>query len=124
MRFRPEQHLRRQLDFQRVRAEGRRCDCGAFMLWHVVRPETAPGVARVGVVASRAAVGGAVRRNRAKRRLRETFRHHQQLVPPGHDLLLVARHAANRLTTTELEQRFAEACRKLFPFAAPLPAAP
>ncbi len=118
MRFRAEQHLRRQLDFQRLRAEGRRFDCGAFTLWHLARPETEPGVARVGVVASRAAVGGAVRRNRAKRRLREIFRRHQQLAPPGHDLMLVARAAANRLGTAELEQKFADACRKVFPAAA------
>ena len=30
MRFRPEQHLRRQADFRAVREEGRRVECGAF----------------------------------------------------------------------------------------------
>ncbi len=118
MRFRPEQHLRRQLDFQRVRAEGRRLDCGAFTLWHVARPAAEAGGARVGVVASRAAVGDAVRRNRAKRRLREMFRQHQQVAPPGHDLLLVARAALNRLESAELARRFTDACRKIFPPAA------
>jgi ribonuclease P protein component len=120
MRFRAEQHLRRQLDFQRVRAEGRRFDCGAFALWHVARPASELGpnaspVARVGVVASRAAVGDAVRRNRAKRRLRELFRRHQRLAPPGYDLLLVARQAVNRLAVAVLEQKFTDACRKAFP---------
>ncbi len=119
MRFRAEQHLRRQLDFQRIRAEGRRHDCGAFTLWHVARPANEAGVARVGVVASRAAVGDAVRRNRAKRRLREMFRRHQLLAPPGHDLLLVARAALNRLETAELAEKFAGVCRKIFPPAAP-----
>jgi ribonuclease P protein component len=33
MRFRPEQHLRRQGDFRAVRELGRRVDCGAFTLW-------------------------------------------------------------------------------------------
>ncbi len=115
MRFRAQQHLRRQLDFQRVRAQGRRFDCGAFTLWHVARPAGEPGLARLGVVASRAAVGGAVQRNRAKRRLREAFRHHQELAPPGHDLLLVARAAINRLESGEIEQRLTAACRKIFP---------
>ncbi|MEI6861655.1 MAG: ribonuclease P protein component [Verrucomicrobiota bacterium] len=115
MRFRAEQHLRRQLDFQRLRAEGRRFDCGAFTLWHLARPETEPGVARVGVVASRAAVGDAVRRNRAKRRMREMFRRHQGLTAPGHDLMLVARRAINQLEMVALEQKFADACRKIFP---------
>ena len=120
MRFRAEQHLRRQLDFQHVRTHGRRHDCGAFMLWHA-RQATAetdaspPKAARLGVVASRAAVGNAVQRARAKRRLREVFRHHQELVPAGHDLLLVARNSLNRLEYREIERKFVDACRKLFP---------
>jgi ribonuclease P protein component len=72
---------------------------------------------RVGVVASRSAVGNAVQRARAKRRLREVFRHQQALVPTGYDLLLVARSALNRLEYREIEQRFVTACRKIFPTA-------
>ncbi|MFA6961166.1 MAG: ribonuclease P protein component [Opitutaceae bacterium] len=145
MRFRAEQHLRRQLDFQHVRTHGRRHDCGAFMLWYARQsapaatpnvvpgsgeptpaPEAAPALApsekkiapaRVGVVASRSAVGNAVQRARAKRRLREVFRHQQLRVPAGYDLLLVARTALNRLEYREIEQRFTDACRKLFPSA-------
>ncbi|MBW8780881.1 MAG: ribonuclease P protein component [Verrucomicrobia bacterium] len=124
MRFRAEQHLRRQLDFQHVRTHGRRHDCGAFTLWYArqatvdsVEPAKAPPVARLGVVASRAAVGIAVQRARAKRRLREVFRHHQELVPAGYDLLLVARTSLNRLEYREIERKFVEACRKVFPSA-------
>lgn len=150
MRFRAEQHLRRQLDFQHVRTHGRRHDCGAFMLWYArqagpaaVPPAAvtdtgeatpAPGVpadpvapgkkgasgpqpARLGVVASRSAVGNAVQRARAKRRLREAFRHQQQRVPAGFDVLLVARGSLNRLEYREIEQRFTDACRKIFPTA-------
>ena len=120
MRFRAEQHLRRQLDFQHVRTHGRRHDCGAFMLWYARQATTEadtapPKVARLGVVASRAAVGNAVQRARAKRRLREVFRHYQELVPAGHDLLLVARNSLNRLEYREIERKFVDACRKVFP---------
>lgn len=121
MRFRAEQRLRRQGDFKYVREKGRRFDCGAFTLWAVRRAaETTsdqPAYAgpRVGVVASRVAVGGAVQRNRAKRRLREVFRQHQGLVPAGYDLLLVARSSLNRLEYAEMERKFMDACRKLFP---------
>ncbi|HEY4299357.1 MAG TPA: ribonuclease P protein component, partial [Candidatus Didemnitutus sp.] len=69
--------------------------------------------ARVGVVASRVAVGDAVARNRAKRRLREIFRQHQGLVPPGLDLVLTARRLMLRAPFADLEQRFTAACRKL-----------
>jgi ribonuclease P protein component len=110
MRFRPEQHVRRQSDFRDAREKGRRFDCGGFTLWYYQRPavSTAPQELsstaqaapksspvtgpRVGVIASTAAVGCAVERNRAKRRLREVFRHQQQLVPADYDLLMVARH--------------------------------
>ncbi len=117
MRFRPEQHLRRPGDFRAVREQGRRIDCGAFTLWHLRRAEPAVDAIppRVGVVASIAAVGPAVQRNRAKRRLREIFRRHQDLVPAGSDLLLVARAAVNRLAFPDLVGKFTEACRKLTP---------
>ena len=119
MRFRPEQHLRRPGDFRTVREQGRRIDCGAFTVWFFRRTaDAAPSdLPRVGVVASIASVGAAVQRNRAKRRLREVFRHHQALVPAGCDLLLVARAAVNRLDYPALEQKFVDACRKLSPSA-------
>jgi ribonuclease P protein component len=133
MRFRPEQHVRRQHDFRDAREKGRRLDCGGFTLWYYQRPavlaapveppqteKTAPASRaingpRVGVIASTNAVGGAVERNRAKRRLREVFRHQQQLVPADYDLLLVARHSLNRLEYRAIEQKFVDACRRLFP---------
>lgn len=81
------------------------------------KKSSAPIPSRVGVVASRSAVGNAVQRARAKRRLREVFRHQQALVPAGYDLLLVARSSLNRLEYREIEQRFVTACRKIFPTA-------
>lgn len=121
MNLRAVQRLRRNGDFRAVREQGRRIDCGAFLLTWRVRPAApAAAPARVGVVASRASVGDAVHRNRAKRRLREIYRHHQTLVPPGLDLVLTARAALLRLEFSEVEQRFIDACRKL----APVPVTP
>ena len=125
MRFRAEQHLRRQSDFRAVREHGRRINCGAFTLL-CLRREPAPaesievvptkeGVKRLGVVASTASVGHAVLRNRAKRRLREIFRKHQDLVPASCDLLLTARTAATIWPIAELETKFVEACRQITP---------
>ena len=117
MHLRTEQHLRRQDDFRRLREQGRRIDGGAFTLWWRSRdaagPVPAPTVVRVGVVASIAAIGPAVRRNAAKRRLREVFRRHQPLLPLGTDLLLVARPPLNRLAFCEVESKFIEACHRL-----------
>ena len=115
MRLRSGQRLRRNADFRAVREQGRRIDCGAFLLTWRVRPGVAgvPASPRVGVVASRAAVGGAVERNRAKRRLREVYRKHQAVVPGSLDLVLTARAAVLRLTLAEVEQRFTAACQRL-----------
>jgi ribonuclease P protein component len=98
MHLRAGQRLRRNDDFRAVREQGRRLDCGAFLLTWAPRPGSAPAaVSRVGVVASRAAVGDAVHRNRAKR------------------LVLTARAALLRLEFAEVEQRFTAACQKLVP---------
>ncbi len=122
MRFRPEQHVRRQNDFREAREKGRRLECGAFTLWyHFRQPSvaTAPGAlpfsgARVGVIASTSAVGPAHDRARAKRRLREVFRKHQNLVPAGVDLLLVSRRNVLSWEFSQIEQKFVDACRRAF----------
>jgi len=116
MRFRAEQHLRRPSEIRAVREEGRRVDCRAFTLWWK-RREAPVGAPRVCVIASGAAVGRAVQRNRAKRRLREVFRAQQQRVPAACDLLLIARAAANAWPLGELEKKFAEACARIEPSA-------
>ena len=120
MRLTAGQRLRRNADFCAVREHGRRIDCGVFLLTWRVRPSGPPANPRVGVVASRAAVGNAVHRNRAKRRLREIYRQHQSQVPPGVDLVLTARGSLLRLEFAESALRFVHACKKLVP-ATPLP---
>ena len=119
MRFRPEQHLRRQSDIRAPRERGNRADCQAYTIWHLRRdpvPTAAPAAdarPRLCVVASSAAVGGAILRNRAKRRLREVFRRHQDLLPPFTDLVIVARSATNRRPFAELERKFIDGCRRI-----------
>jgi ribonuclease P protein component, eubacterial len=123
MRFRPEQHIRRQSDFRAIRERGHRYTCGAFTFW-CLRRDADPAQAtadlrRAGFIASTAAVGHAVRRNRAKRCLREIFRRHQENLPAGTDILLSARHATLATPFPELESRFLDACRKAVPSPQP-----
>lgn len=117
MRFLHEQHLRRQNEIRAVREGGQRLDCRSFTAWCRMRPEDAGTQAtrkpRLVVAASIAAVGPAVQRNRAKRRLREIFRLRQDLLPPGCDLLLVARAAVNGRAFAELDNVFVEACHRI-----------
>ena len=135
MRFRSEQHVRRQRDFRNLRENGRRHECGGFAFWHCKRPaadataaasasahgatpsaapEVPPEITRLAVVASHASVGNAVQRARAKRRLREVFRRNQQLVPAGHDVMLVAKRSLNDTAFSVIEQKFTDACRRVF----------
>lgn len=65
------EHLRKPWEFQLVYKNGKRFD-GRFMSAFIL-PNNLP-VHRLGITASRKAVGNAVERNRAKRLLREAFR--------------------------------------------------
>lgn len=78
--------LRAPADIQAVFA-GRRSRAGRFLVVHG-RARDAGTDTRVAVVASRR-VGAAVRRNRAKRLLREAAR--RVSWAPGHDVVLLAR---------------------------------
>jgi ribonuclease P protein component len=112
MRLRPGQHLRRQSDIRDVRQQGIRLDCRAFTIWHKAGSVETPE-RRACFVASTQAVGKAALRNRAKRRLREIFRRHQELLPKSCDLLLVARAQVNTWDLVQLERVFTEACLRM-----------
>jgi ribonuclease P protein component len=118
MRLRPGQHLRRQSDIRDVRQQGIRVDCRAFAIWWLARPGGG-ALPRACFVASPQAVGKAVLRNRARRRMRELFRRRQGLIPAPCDLLIVARPQVNSWDFAQLERAFAEACGKMAAREAP-----
>jgi ribonuclease P protein component len=60
-----------------------------------------PGAPRLGVVASRK-VGPSVVRNRAKRLVREAFRLHPEIFPPGLDVVVIVRPGAHLLGMAQL----------------------
>ncbi|MCC5835907.1 MAG: ribonuclease P protein component [Opitutales bacterium] len=97
--------IRRTSEFQHARTFGSRQECG-FFLWNLVRqPESASGERKLGVIATRR-FGNAVERNRARRRLKSLFREHQQLLPEGCHLVLVARRRMKRAAWSELVETF------------------
>lgn len=86
-RFRRRQRLRTRADFDRVFRRGRRLDGRLFQL---VVAANGGEVDRLGLAVSRR-VGGAVQRNRAKRLLREAFRHSEHGARPALDIVVVAK---------------------------------
>jgi ribonuclease P protein component len=89
LRLRRSQRLTRSEDFRAIYDQGRSL-AGRFMvLWVGKGPDTSM---RMGVVASRV-VGDAVRRNRAKRRLREAWRLNRHRWKANVDVVLVSRRA-------------------------------
>ena len=84
--FRPHERLRKGADFKAVFGQGRRF---RGQMVTVVAAHNGRTHSRLGVVASRR-VGGAVRRNRAKRLMREAFRLNKHLVPANVDIIMIA----------------------------------
>ena len=112
MRYRHRQHLRSKADFLEIRASGKGRECGFFYLRLLERHSDGAPRRRLGVIASRR-IGNAVKRNRAKRLLREIFRLHQEALPPTCDILLIARSRLPGTPFHDLEARYLKALQSL-----------
>ena len=91
--------LRSGRDFQRVYQRGQRA-AGALLTVVALRSRSARG-SRVGVSVSKDH-GGAVRRNKLKRLLREAFRMERHRLPAGLDLVLIPRQRDERFPLAAL----------------------
>jgi ribonuclease P protein component len=103
LRLPRQRRLTRSAEFARVRNEGR-TQRGALMMLGVL-DGVSEEAARAGFVTSKR-VGGAVVRNRVRRRMREAFRRHQHAVRGGVWVVLIARPPAAQATYRELEDEW------------------
>ena len=102
------QRIARSSEFRAVMSAGAR---GVSRYLVAIRPTGVTGSAppRLGVVASRK-IGGAVRRSRAKRLLREVYR--RGVDRPAGDIILIARRGIHDAPWADLERAYRTAVRR------------
>jgi len=107
--------LSRSAEFERAYRQGRSHSNRHLVVYAF--PRGTDEQPRLGVSVSRK-VGGAVDRNRVKRLLREAYAAELELVPAGHDVVVVARPSARELAEREGLSGVRDALRELLEKAA------
>lgn len=100
--------IRRNEEFRQVRQQGRCWTADVLVLCALA---TGNAVTRFGLVVSKR-LGGAVVRNRIKRRLRDVARRLAPGLPPGYDIVMIARGPIAGRTSTELTETVAALVRR------------
>ncbi|MEZ5851036.1 MAG: ribonuclease P protein component [Hyphomicrobiaceae bacterium] len=107
--------LKNAAEFKRVRG-GARFSCGAFAIEAKARPAAdgePQAASRFGLIATKK-LGGAVERNRIRRRIKEALRATAgELARPGFDYVILARRPAYEVAFSDLVQAFRSAFANL-----------
>jgi ribonuclease P protein component len=111
-RFGPERRVRKRAEFQRIQRAGRRATSRHFVVLVLARAPADAGPTRLGLTVSRR-VGNAVRRSRAKRLIREAFRHCPGWWFQDVDLVVIAKPLPPSLGQPELVAEFEQLTPKL-----------
>ena len=101
--------LKLNRDFKRLYTKGKSAVSPLMVVYCRRSPS---GVGRVGFTVS-TKLGGAVRRNRIRRRLREVYRLTFPRLAPGWDMILVARGRTYDASFLSLQSAFQRCCRDL-----------
>jgi ribonuclease P protein component len=110
LRFPKSRRLTRDSEFRRVRTEGKSARGDTLTIGFLENAEP-NATARAGFITSRR-LGGAVVRNRTRRRLREIFRKHQHEIRDGIWIVTIASARAARETFQALEDEWLRLARR------------
>ena len=101
-RFTKPERLLQRSDFLKAGREARqRVETKNFLV--LLRPNGLSHT-RLGVTVTKK-IGKAVTRNRIKRHVREFYRHNKSLLPPGYDMVVIARQGAAELGTAAIREQ-------------------
>ncbi|MEW6130684.1 MAG: ribonuclease P protein component [Acidobacteriota bacterium] len=105
----PKSHrILRRAEFRQVYQQGRRFQAKFFTAFVI---DNQGNQTRLGITTTRK-MGNAVRRNRARRLLREVFRKNKQLAADGIDIVLNARDSISEAAYTDVESDFISFLKK------------
>ena len=105
-RLRPDERIRRRAEYRKIYQEGARFHARLMTLFILPNDQQGP---RLGVAATRK-LGPAVRRNRAKRLVREIFRRNKPAA--GYDIVVVPRPEMLSAGFADLEADYCSALRR------------
>lgn len=104
------ERIRKRSEYLALQGQGRKVQSESFLAFGRRIPEERPG--RLGVTVSKR-VGTAVQRNRVKRLIREAYRRNKCL-PPGADVVIVAKRTALSLDLRRAESELVRLLKRLF----------
>ena len=100
--------LRKKSDFTSIYNRGKSVGDRYIVLFY--RENNLP-YNRTGFLASKK-VGNSVKRNRARRLMRESYRHIEDKLPSGYDFIIIARNTINDKKCSEVERSLVSAFRR------------
>ena len=103
--FDKSERLAKRRQFERVMSKGRRQRIGTFCTLFI--SPNGLDRKRLGIIASRK-IGNAVARNRAKRKIREVFRHIKDNISPAMDIVIISGKDLVRLPVHVLEEKISK----------------
>lgn len=101
--------LKQNHEFRRLYSKGKSAVSPYFVIYC---RKTGRPVSRLGITTG-VKLGNAVKRNRARRRIRELYRTHEEGLLPGCDVVIVARTRVIYGRYAELERSFRQLTKKL-----------